>query len=204
MAGFVGWTVCLPSRHGGCQDGAKWTVKPVEAAGCQEAMETGLRFKTSPEEQDWWQDLSGGQSAHRYGMEDVEDGAGAAERAWNLLQERRRAARDSKKRPEAVGDSLDPVASSEGLGGGQHLSEVQSALLADMGDAEGPLTTKKRPEAVGVSLDPDVSREELGGRQHLSEVQSALLTDVEDAEDKGSSERQEAWRSMVPRELQVE
>ena len=186
------------------EDGAKWTMKLVEAAGCQEAVETGLRFKTSPEGQDWWQDLSGGQSAHRHGMEDVGDGAGAAERAWNLLQERRRAARGSKKRTEAVEVSLNPEVSSERLGGGQDLSEVQSALLTDMEDAENQWNIRKRPEAVGISLKPHASREEWGGGQHLSKVQSALPTDVEDAEGKVISVRQEVWRSMLPRELQVE
>ena len=100
--------------------------------------------------------------------------------------------------------SLNPEVSSEGLGGGQDLSEVQSALLTDMEDANGQLNSRKRPEAVGVSLKPHASREEWGGGQHLSKVQSALPTDVEDAEGNVSSVRQEVWRSMLPRELQVE
>ena len=100
--------------------------------------------------------------------------------------------------------SLNPEVSSERLGGGQDLSEVQSALLTDMEDAENQWNIRKRPEAVGISLKPHASREEWGGGQHLSKVQSALPTDVEDAEAKVISVRQEVWRSMLPRELQVE
>ena len=116
----------------------------MKAAGWQEAVETGLHFEASPEGQDWWQDLSGGQSAHHRGMEDVEDGAGAAERAWDLLQERRRAARDSMERPEDVGSSFESDVSPEGLGGGQDLSVGQSVLHTNMEDTEDKPNTKEQ------------------------------------------------------------
>ena len=58
-------------------------------------------------------------------MEDAKDEAErTTERMWDSLQEGRRAARGSKKRSEAVGASLDPDVSPEGLGGGQDLSEA--------------------------------------------------------------------------------
>ena len=115
-------------------------------------------------------------------MEDAKDEAErTTERMWDSLQEGRRAARGSQKRSEAVGASLDPDVSPEGLGGGQDLSEEQSALLTDMEDAEGQVNNVRQkavdanaPKGATGKVRVEILKETCGSGSRLSQVSAGL------------------------------
>ena len=138
-----------------------WTMNPVKAPGWQEAVDSGLRFDASPEGLDWWQDSSGGRSAHHDGIEDVEDEVCPAARTWSYFQERRKAARSSMARPEDGAPGLESDMSPEGQGGGQDLPAGQSVLLTSMEDTEdGPLPEEQLLKAMEATAPLGPGKEE--------------------------------------------